>query len=96
MLADEKPRRGRKQKEELQDMAPEQVTDQDFEQAVEQVTDQAKRQKQTACSKKPASLTKVVLLKNIKYKGKRYKIGQTIEIDAKMKSRFVQAGIVRG
>lgn len=38
----------------------------------------------------------VTLLKNIKFKGKRYKIGDEIEVSAKDKDTFVDAGIIDG
>lgn len=37
---------------------------------------------------------KVKLLKNIKYKGERYKVGQEIEVTAKDKKSFADAGII--
>lgn len=46
-------------------------------------------------SRKPKT-QKVRLLKNIKYNGKRYKIGEEIEIDGKDEDTFVKAGIIEG
>jgi len=37
-----------------------------------------------------------VLLKNIKYQGQRFKIGQTISIDANEVDAFVKAKIIKG
>lgn len=72
--ADDKPRRGRRKKEEPQDTTPKTV-------------------EQPKQMNKPS---KAVLLKNIKYKGNRYEIGQSIEIDAKDREAFVKNGIIGG
>lgn len=55
-------------------------------------TEQKQEEKQT---RKPKT-QKVTLLKNIKYHGKRYKIGEEIEIDSKDEEAFVKAGIIKG
>lgn len=39
---------------------------------------------------------KVQLLKNIKYNGQRYKIGDEIDVEAKDLDSFVKAGIIKG
>lgn len=82
--ADDKPRRGRRKKEEPQDTTVEQVEQQD---TTPETVEQPKQMN------KPS---KAVLLKNIKYKGKHYKIGQSIEIDTKDREAFVKNGIIGG
>jgi len=42
------------------------------------------------------SKQKVRLLKNIKYNGQRYKIGDEIDVEAKDLDSFVKAGIIKG
>lgn len=54
--------------------------------------EEVKEEKQT---RKPKA-NKVTLLKNIKYKEQRYKIGEEIEIDEKDREAFVKAGIIEG
>lgn len=41
------------------------------------------------------TVRKAKLIANVKYKGKRYKIGEEIEIDAKDYDSFVKAGLVK-
>ncbi|WP_019123695.1 hypothetical protein [Brevibacillus massiliensis] len=54
--------------------------------------EQKQEEKQT---RKPKA-QKVKLLKNIKYHGKRYAIGEEIEIDSKDEEAFVKSGIIKG
>lgn len=56
----------------------------------------ADEQKQEEKQTRKPKTQKVKLLKNIKYKGKRYKIGEEIEIDAKDEEAFIKAGIIEG
>lgn len=51
---------------------------------------------QESADKSKAKKITVTLLKNIKYKGQRYKIGETIEINEEYYDRFIAAKIIEG
>lgn len=53
-------------------------------------------QKQEEKQQRKPKTQKVKLLKNIKYKRKRYSIGEEIDIDAEDRESFVKAGIIEG
>lgn len=56
----------------------------------------ADEQKQEEKQTRKSKTQKVTLLQNIKYKGKRYKIGEEVEIDSKDEEAFVKSGIIKG
>lgn len=56
----------------------------------------ADEQKQEEKQTRKSKTQKVTLLQNIKYKGKRYKIGEEVEIDADDREAFIKAKIIEG
>lgn len=56
----------------------------------------SEEQKQEEKQSRKAKVQKGKLLKNIKYKGKYFTIGEEIEVDAKDVESFIKAGIIVG
>lgn len=53
------------------------------------------KEKQTSTARKPKTV-KVTLLKNIKFKNQRYKIGQQLEVTAEEVKQLQKQGVITG
>lgn len=63
---------------------------------IEQLQEIAQEDPETDSDQDQTDKSKVSLLKNIKYKGERHKIGDEIEVSAKDKDVFADKGIIKG